>query len=204
MRFLITAGGCREYLDPVRFITNASSGRMGYALAAASLKAGHKVTLVTAPANLKPPKGAKVVNVRTAREMFEAVKENFANCNCLIMTAAVADYTPTRSSKTKIKKANQPLTITLKPTADILKWAGRAAKKQIVVGFALEDSSLRKNAEKKLIEKKLDMIIANSPAAIGKEEASIQIKTPTIRWLKLPKAPKTTIAKKIIRLIEKI
>ena len=104
MHFLITAGGTREYIDPVRFISNASSGRMGYALARAALKAGHKVTLITAPTALKPPAGARVVRVQTAAEMFRAVKEHFPACDCLIMAAAVSDYTPARPSKTKLKK----------------------------------------------------------------------------------------------------
>src|SRR4030067_1049023 len=104
MHFLITAGGTREYIDPVRFISNASSGKMGYALARAALKAGHKVTLVTAPTALREPSGAVVVTVETAGDMFEAVKEYFARCDCLIMAAAVADYTPARPAKVKIKK----------------------------------------------------------------------------------------------------
>src|SRR5512142_2610692 len=98
MRFLITAGGTREYIDPVRFISNASSGKMGYALACAALKAGHDVTLITAPTALKPPAGAEIVRVESAAEMFAAVKEHFQRCDCLIMVAAVADYTPAHPS----------------------------------------------------------------------------------------------------------
>ena len=124
MRILITTGGTREYIDPVRFISNASSGRMGYALARAAQKAGHKVTLVTAPASQKPPSAAKLVNVETASQMFEAVKKYFSRCDCLIMAAAVADYTPARPAGTKIKKTGKSMTIKLKPTTDILKWAG--------------------------------------------------------------------------------
>src|SRR5512136_2309382 len=125
MRTLITAGGTREYLDPVRFISNASSGRMGYALARAALRAGHKVTLITAPTALKPPTGAKVIAVQSAAEMFQAVKKHFPRCDCLIMAAAVADYTPAHPAKTKLKKQAAKLTLELKPTPDILKWAGR-------------------------------------------------------------------------------
>src|SRR3990172_3046211 len=124
MQFLITAGGTREYIDPVRFISNASSGRMGYALARAAHKAGHKVTLITAPTALREPRGVKVIKVETAAEMLEAVKKQFKKCNCLIMAAAVADYAPTRPAKSKLKKAGKPLTLKLRPTADILKWAG--------------------------------------------------------------------------------
>ena len=202
MRILITAGGTREYIDPVRFISNASSGRMGYALVRAALRAGHKVTLITSPTGQRPPKGAKVVEAETAARMFEEVRNNFEMCDCLIMAAAVSDYTPARTAKTKIKKSNKALTLRLKPTTDILKWAGKhKRKKQIVVGFALEDKNLRQNAEIKLKEKNLDMIIANAPTAIGSDRASVQIKTPDHKWLKLPHATKTTIAKKIVDLL---
>ncbi len=205
MRILITAGGTREYIDPVRFISNASSGRMGYALVRAALRAGHKVTLITARTTQRLPSGAKVVEVETAAQMFEAVKKGFEICNCLIMAAAVSDYTPVRTSKTKIKKSNKSLILRLKPTADILKWAGKnKRKKQIVVGFALEDRNLRHNAEIKLKEKNLDMIIANTSAAIGAEKSTVQIKTPDCKWLKLPTTTKITIAAQIIRKIESI
>ena len=147
MHFLITAGGTREYIDPVRFISNASSGRMGYALAHAALKAGHKVTLISA-SDLQPPVGVDFVSVDSAAEMFEAVKKFFSKCNCLIMAAAVADYTVARPAKSKIKKTRENLIIKLKPT-DILKWAAKHKKKnQMIAGFALEEKNLRANAEK--------------------------------------------------------
>ena len=155
MKILITAGGTREYIDPVRFISNASTGRMGYAIARAAINAGHTVTLITAPTSLKPPKDATVVNVETSAQMFKAVKEFFDKADCLIMSAAVSDYRPAKFSKTKIKKADAALTIELKPTTDILKWAGRNKKKQIVVGFALEDSDIQARAEDKIRKKKL-------------------------------------------------
>ena len=205
MRILITAGGTREYIDPVRFISNASSGRMGYALARAALKAGHKVILVNAPTTRRPPSEAKIIEVETAAQMFEAVKKYFHRCDCLIMAAAVADYTAAHPAKTKIKKTGKPLTIKLKPTADILKWAGKNKKKnQIVVGFALEDKAVRARAEKKLKEKNLDMIIANTSAAIGADKSTVQIKISGYEWLQLPKSSKTRIAPKIIRLVENI
>jgi len=204
MHLLITAGGTREYIDPVRFITNASSGRMGYALASAAVKAGHKVTLITTPVDRQPPKEAKIVKVETAAEMFKAVQQHFNRCDCLIMAAAVADYTPVKQAKSKIKKTNKSLTIKLKPTTDILKWAGKNKKKnQIVVGFALEDRAVRTRAEKKLKEKNLDMIIANTPAAIDSDKTSVQIKTPYGKWLRLSAAAKSSIAGRIIKLIEK-
>ena len=202
MHFLITAGGTREYIDPVRFISNASSGRMGYALAHAAQKAGHKVTLISA-SDLQPPVGVEFVGVDSAAEMFKAVKKFFAKCDCLIMAAAVSDYTPVRPTKSKIKRSGKALTIKLKPTADILKWAGEHKKKnQIVVGFALEDKTLRDRAEKKLKEKNLDMIIANTVAAICAERSTVQIKMLRSGWIRIPKAAKTTTAKKVISLIE--
>ena len=202
MRILITAGGTREYIDPVRFISNASSGKMGYALARAALKAGHKVTLIAAPTSQKPPDTAKLVNVETAAQMFEAVKKHFSRCDCLIMAAAVADYTPVRPAGTKIKKNDKSITIKLKHTTDILKWAGKnKKKKQFVVGFALEDNNVRERAEKKLKEKKLDMIVANTCSAIGADKSTVQIKMPGNKWLKLPIASKAVIAGRIVSLL---
>jgi phosphopantothenoylcysteine decarboxylase/phosphopantothenate--cysteine ligase len=204
MHLLITAGGTREYIDPVRFITNASSGKMGYALAGAAVKAGHKVTLISS-SDLQPPVGVEFVGVDSAAEMFVKVKKHFSRCDCLIMAAAVADYTPVKKAKTKIKKANKSLTIKLKPTADILKWAGKnKKKKQIVVGFALEDKAIQTRAEKKLKDKNLDMIIANTPAEIGADKSTVQIRTDGGKWQKIPQASKTAIAIKIIAAIEKI
>ncbi|MHC4302559.1 MAG: phosphopantothenoylcysteine decarboxylase domain-containing protein, partial [Planctomycetota bacterium] len=165
MQILITAGGTREYIDPVRFISNASSGKMGYALARAALRAGHKVTLIAAPTAQRPPDGARVVSVETTVQMFDAVKKHFDRCDCLIMAAAVADYKPVRPARTKLKKSDQTLTIKLKPTPDILKWAGKQkevrskkvkGKRKVVVGFALEDKAIRARAQEKLQEKNLD------------------------------------------------
>jgi phosphopantothenoylcysteine decarboxylase/phosphopantothenate--cysteine ligase len=204
MHFLITAGGTREYIDPVRFISNASSGKMGYALASAAIKAGHKATLISA-SDLQPPVGVDFVGVDSAAEMFAAVKKFFAKCDCLIMAAAVSDYTPAKKSKIKIKKSKRNLVIRLKPTVDILGWAQKHKKeKQIVVGFALEDKNLRRNAEKKLKEKNLDMIIANPPAAIGSDKCAAHIKTVKDNWLKVAPSSKNTVAKNIIHLIEKL
>jgi phosphopantothenoylcysteine decarboxylase/phosphopantothenate--cysteine ligase len=201
MHFLITAGGTREYIDPVRFISNASSGKMGYALALAASKTGHKVTLVSA-SDLQPPIGVDFVGVDSAAEMLTAVKKFFAKCDCLVMAAAVADYTPLKPAKTKIKRTDKVLTLKLRPTVDILDWAQKHKKKnQTIVGFALEDKNLQRNAEKKLKEKNLDVIIANAPAAIGSESAAVQIKMPGRKWLKLPSASKTAIAKRIVGLL---
>jgi phosphopantothenoylcysteine decarboxylase/phosphopantothenate--cysteine ligase len=204
VRFLITAGGTREYIDPVRFISNASSGKVGCSLARAALRRGHKVTLITCPTALSPPKGVKVINVETSGQMFQAVKKSFPRCDCLIMAAAVSDYTPERTSAIKLKKGKAAMTIKLKPTKDILAWAGKNKKHQTVIGFALEDKALRANAEKKLRDKNLDMIIANSTSAIGADTSTVHIKTPDSKWTKITKATKAAIAAKIIRQAESL
>ncbi len=204
MRFLITAGGTREYIDPVRFISNASSGKTGFALARAALKTGHKVTLISA-ATLPALTKVKTFYVNSTQEMFTEVKKNFPNCDCLIMAAAVADFTPAKPSKTKIKKTNKLLTLNFKPTVDILKWAAAHRKKhQKVIGFALEDKNIKTGAEKKLIDKRLDMIIANKPATIGSQETSVQIKTPSGNWISIPHIDKNRLAQKIISLAESL
>jgi len=162
------------------------------------------VTLITAPTALKPP--VEAMAVESAAQMFAAVKEHFPDCDCLIMAAAVTDYTPTRPSKTKIKKDSglkPTLQLQLKPTADILRWAGRhKAEGQIVVGFALEDKDLRARAERKLHDKKLDMIVANGPAAIEAERSDVQIKAAGSAWVTLNGMTKTVTARRIIRLAE--
>jgi len=208
MRILITAGGTREYIDPVRFISNASSGKMGYALAKAAIKAGHRVTMITTveKSNFKfQISNFKLIIVQTAAQMFETVKKHFEKCDCLIMAAAVADYTPARPAKTKIRKTNKSLTIKLELTADILKWAGIHKKKnQVVVGFALEDRNVRARAEKKLKEKNLDMIIANTPGTIGSDKTTAHIKTAESNWTKIEDSTKSATAGSIIRMVEKI
>jgi phosphopantothenoylcysteine synthetase/decarboxylase len=204
MHFLITAGGTREYIDPVRFISNASSGKMGYALAQAAFQAGHKVTLISA-SYMQPPVGVDFVGIDSASKMFEAVKKYLKKCDCLIMASAVSDYTPARVSKTKIKKGCSELTIKLKPTKDILAWAGKNKKKnQILVGFALEDKAIRQNAQKKMKQKNLDMIVANAPEAIAADKSTAHIKTPDSKWVKVENKDKATIAKKIITMVENI
>jgi phosphopantothenoylcysteine decarboxylase / phosphopantothenate---cysteine ligase len=203
LQFLITAGGTREYIDPVRFISNASSGKMGYELARSAVLAGHDVTLITAPTSLNPPQGAGAVKVESAGDMFKAVKGKFGGCDCLIMTAAVSDYTPVKSARHKMKKSRGVITLKLKPTQDILKWAGTHKKrKQIVVGFALEDRNIKAGAERKMLEKNLDMIIANTPAAIGSEKCEVWVKKVSRKWQRFAKSSKKQIAGRLMRMIE--
>ena len=205
LNILITAGGTREYIDPVRFISNASSGKMGYALARAAIKAGHKVTLISANTDLRAPRETTLINVVTSDDMFKAVKTEFKKCDCLIMAAAVSDYKPATSSKTKIKKKQTVLALNLKPTKDILKWAGRNKKPgQKLVGFALEDTNLLKNAEQKLKTKKLDMIVGNKPSAIGSDKSTIHIKTQNTNWQTFENISKAISAKRIIAQINNL
>jgi phosphopantothenoylcysteine decarboxylase/phosphopantothenate--cysteine ligase len=187
----------------VRFISNASSGKMGYGLARSALLAGHNVTLITAPTNLNAPKEAGVVRVESARDMFEAVKSKFGGCDCLIMTAAVSDYTPVKPARRKMKKSPGVITLKLKPTQDILKWAGTHKKQnQVVVGFALEDSNIKVGAERKMRDKNLDMIIANTPAAIGSERCKVWVKKTGREWRRFADAPKRHVANRLMRMIE--
>lgn len=205
---LITAGGTREYIDPVRYISNASSGQMGYALAQAALEAGHKVTLITAPTHLPAPSQACTVPVTSARDMFEAVQSHFDQCDCLVMAAAVSDYTLAERSATKLKKSQDALTLKLVPTQDILQWAGehktQGMRARVIVGFALEDHDMLERAEAKLVRKHLDMIVANTPEAIGAQSSAVCIKTPEKAWVELPIANKTTNARLIIQHIESL
>jgi phosphopantothenoylcysteine decarboxylase/phosphopantothenate--cysteine ligase len=186
----------------VRFISNASSGKMGYELARSALLAGHNVMLITAPTNRDTPKEAGIVKVESARDMFDAVKDEFGGCDCLIMTAAVSDYTPAKSTRHKMKKSPGVITLKLKPTQDILKWAGTHKKQnQLVVGFALEDRNIKVGAERKMREKNLDMIIANTPAAIGSERCEVWVKKAGEKWRGFPEMSKKQFARNLIRLI---
>jgi len=202
MRILITAGGTREYIDPVRFISNASTGKMGYALARTAAKRGHMVTLITAPTAIRPPEHVDVVNVVTSEEMFKAVKDNFDACECLIMAAAVSDYAPLRTSATKIRKSAANLTIELKPTQDILKWAGRNKKGRVVVGFALEDEAICERAEQKMRDKDLDVIVANTPSAIGADASTVHMKSVNTPWTTWADVSKIRIATILLSQLE--
>lgn len=167
LRFLITAGPTREPLDPVRFISNPSSGRMGFALAEAAMAAGHAVRLIVGPTCLQPPKTHEVVPVTTAEEMREAVLGRLAETDVLIMAAAVADYRPKAFSRSKIKKSADPFPVTFVPTPDILLEASRVKGGRIHVGFAAETGDLVANARAKLEAKQLDLVVANDLTESG-------------------------------------
>ncbi len=179
MKILITAGPTREYLDDVRYLSNASSGRMGYALAQAALDAGHEVVLVTGPVDLKPPVGCEVHNVVTTGQMRDAAIEAFPRCDGVIATAAVCDYKPKVRTQGKMSKSGEAITIELIETDDVLAELGRMRDKHWVVGFALEASNARENALQKLRAKNCDVVVLNSPQAIGAEGNDVQLIGPT-------------------------
>ena len=166
-RILVTAGPCREPIDPVRYISNRSSGKMGYALAIAAADLGAEVTLVTGPTSLPDPIGMTTISVETTEDMYRAVSGRFSRIDCLIMAAAPADYTPSNVLDQKIKKSGADSTLSLKPTIDILERLGHRKKKQLLVGFALETENGVANARKKLKLKNLDLILLNSPCDPG-------------------------------------
>jgi phosphopantothenoylcysteine decarboxylase/phosphopantothenate--cysteine ligase len=177
---------------------------MGYELARAAVRGGHRVTLIAAPTEQRAAEGVKVIRVESACDMFEEVKSRFGRCDCLIMAAAVADYTPIKAIPLKMRKSYRAITLKLKPTPDILKWAGNHKKQdQVVIGFALEDNNIKAGAKRKLREKNLDMIVANTPAAIGADKSSVWIKTNCDDWQVVKNETKGEIAGKIIRLAEK-
>lgn len=166
-RFLITAGPSREPLDPVRYISNRSSGKMGYALARAALRRGAEVVLVSGPSAIEPPPAVRLIPVNTAAEMRRAVLEQFPECTAVIMAAAVADYRPVDASSNKLKRGKAPLDIRLEPNPDILGELGRRKNGKLLVGFAAETEELIVNATRKLHEKNLDLIVANDVTQAG-------------------------------------
>ena len=160
-RVLITSGPTQEAIDPVRFVGNRSSGKMGFAVARAALEAGATVTLVSGPVALETPEGVDRINVRTAQEMFDAVMQRVGKSDIFIGTAAVADYRPAESATQKIKKKDEHLSIELIRNPDILATVGALADKPFVVGFAAETENLEQNARAKLESKKLDLVAGN-------------------------------------------
>ncbi|HEX3033321.1 MAG TPA: bifunctional phosphopantothenoylcysteine decarboxylase/phosphopantothenate--cysteine ligase CoaBC [Bacillota bacterium] len=161
LRVLVTAGATREALDPVRFITNHSTGKMGYAIAAQAARRGADVMLISGPATLPVPARVKLKNIQTAREMFDAVTENYSQADIVIKSAAVADYRPKQTSAQKIKKKEGDLVLELERNPDILAWLGEHKVNQVLVGFAAETNDLVANASDKVRRKNLDFIVAN-------------------------------------------
>jgi phosphopantothenoylcysteine decarboxylase / phosphopantothenate---cysteine ligase len=164
---LITAGPTREKIDPVRYLTNRSSGRMGYALAEAALRRGARVLLVSGPTALTPPGAAEVTRVESAEEMRQAVLKLLPQATIVIKTAAVSDYRPKSPAAQKIKRSNGPMTLELEPTVDILSEITRHKQSQLIIGFAAETQNALENARKKLASKSLDAIVVNDVSREG-------------------------------------
>ena len=180
LKILVTAGPTVEPIDPVRYITNRSSGKMGYALARAARRRGASVTLVSGPTCLKPPYGVEFCGVKTAEDMKQAVFENRPKCNIIIKAAAVSDYRPRDSAAHKIKKEEDSLSLELVKNPDILAELGAARKESncLLVGFAAETKDLMANAKKKLRAKNLDMIVAND---VSREDSGFETDTNIVK-----------------------
>ncbi|MBI4744649.1 MAG: bifunctional phosphopantothenoylcysteine decarboxylase/phosphopantothenate--cysteine ligase CoaBC [Actinobacteria bacterium] len=195
---IVTAGGTREPIDSLRYITNRSSGKMGYAIAGEAAKRGAKVILISAPANLIPPSRAEFVEIETASELKVEIDKYFSESDALIMSAAIADFSPVQKIEGKIKKDGKIRTLELKENPDILKELGRNKKQQILTGFALEDKNLIENAKKKLEEKNLDFIVANDISVIGSDFNQIAIIDKNGDIKEFPEMSKTETARIII------
>src|SRR5579885_940712 len=199
---LVTAGPTCEDLDPVRYITNRSSGKMGYAVAEAAARRGARVVLISGPTSLETPAGVERLDVRSAEEMRRAVQQRFAQCTIAVFAAAVADYRPAEPLPGKLKRTNEPLIIRLEPNPDILAEAARDKGERLVVGFAAETDHVAENARKKLAVKNADLIVAND---VGAEGAGFDVDTNVVtlfardgRDLPLPKMPKREVAERIL------
>jgi len=202
---VVTAGGTQEPIDPVRYISNHSSGKMGYALAEAARDRGAEVTLVTAPASLLEPAGVKVVKINTAQEMLRAVEKATRQADALVMAAAVADYRPAKAAKDKIKKGESGLTLRLECTPDIL---GSIKGNFIKVGFAAESSNLVENAKQKRKQKELDFIVANditaSDSGFGADANRVTIIDRQGKVDSLPLMPKREVADRVLDNVVKL
>ena len=207
-KVLVTAGPTREMLDPVRHLTNPSSGKMGYALARQARRRGAEVTLVSGPSSLAPPYGVKHVQVTTAREMYEAVTEQFTQMEAVVMAAAVSDYRPKKRAVEKIKKIKARESIELEKTEDILLRLGELKKGQVLVGFAAETENLLENANEKLRQKNLDFIVANdltaADAGFASDTNEVTILWPGGEVEKLPLNNKEVIAMEIWDRVERL
>jgi len=179
MRVLVTAGPTREYLDDVRYISNASSGRMGYAIVTALQQAGHTAVLVSGPVDLAPPVGCEFHAVESTAQMMETCQELFPGCDGVIAAAAVCDYQPRNRVQGKLSKSGEPISLEMIETDDVLATLGREKRdEQWIVGFALEAQNERENALQKLRRKNCDWIVLNRPTAIGAESNSVELIDP--------------------------
>lgn len=208
MRFVVTAGPTREAIDPVRFVSNRSSGKMGYAIADAVIAAGHRVLLISGPSALPPPAGAKFVSITSSDDLYRAVHRAVPKCDVLVMCAAVSDYKPAKTNTRKIPKRKTPFSIDLVPTRDILAALSQKTRRYFVVGFAAETDDLEKKARKKLTTKACDMIVANDVSAKNSgmevDENEVTIFFRNGDSTKISRAPKKIIARELVKIILKM
>jgi len=204
MRMLVTAGPTREHLDDVRFLSNASTGAMGIAVAVAATRRGHSVVLVLGPTHLEPPKGIETERVVSAKQMYEVVHHHYVGADAVVMTAAVCDYRPEVRVAGKMKKTSDDMTLKLAANPDILASLGRVKARRVLVGFALEPvrQGAREHAMEKMRKKNLDFIVLDNPEAMAAERVSAVILSADGAEEELTDAPKRRIAERIIDLIE--
>lgn len=209
MRILVTAGPTREAIDPVRFVSNRSSGKMGFAIARAAAGAGHEVTLVAGPVALRTPKGVERVDVVSAEEMSAAVARLAPKCDVLVMAAAPADWRPAVAASHKLKKRDGPPAIDWEPTPDILRRVcARKRPGQFFVGFAAETDHVYREAMRKLRDKGLDAIVANDVSrrdcGMGAEENAATVFTAEGKALEIPRMAKERMARRLVQWIERV
>ena len=201
-RILITSGPTRQYLDPVRYLTNASSGRMGAALAAAAIELGHEVRIVSGPVEVPYPAGAKVINVVSTEDMLAAAREAFELCDGLIGAAAPCDYRPERVEPHKIAKTGEPLLLQLQETDDVVATLAAAKGPRWVVGFALETDDHRLRALAKLERKRCDLMVSNGVEAMNALDNRVEILDPAGAVLRQASGSKETVAREILAVIQ--
>jgi phosphopantothenoylcysteine decarboxylase/phosphopantothenate--cysteine ligase len=202
-RILITSGATRQYLDPVRYLTNASSGRMGAALAAAAIEAGHQVVVVSGPVDVEYPTAVKAVGVISTEQMLAAARLEFETCDGLIGAAAPCDYRPERVESHKIAKTGEPLMLRLVETEDVVATLGAAKGRRWVVGFALETDDHRLRALAKLERKCCDLMVSNSVEAISALDNRVEILDPAGSVLADAAGSKEAVAREILAVIER-
>jgi len=204
VRFVVTAGPTREPIDPVRYISNRSSGKMGYAIAEAALEAGYDVALISGPVHVNPPRGAKFVPISTSDEMFDAVYQHLHDCDVFVMCAAMADYKPAKASASKIKKRDENLSLDLIPTRDVLASLPTQDRQFLVIGFAAETNDVEENARQKLRAKNCDAIVANdvsgAHSAMESDENEVTILFRDGEKKKLSRASKKIIARELVKI----
>ena len=201
-RILITSGPTRQYLDPVRYLTNASSGRMGACLAEAAIEAGHEVVIVSGPVDVAYPDAAEVVPVVSTEEMLSAAAEVFAHCDGLIGAAAPCDYRPVKVAEGKIAKTGDPLQLHLVETDDVVATLGAAKGDKWVVGFALETEDHRLRALAKLERKHCDLMVSNGAEAMHSLENDVEVLTPDGEVLGSFRGPKLDVARGVVQVVQ--